>query len=235
MLGDKLLVREYLSSWLEGKQANLRPETWRRYAILCRLHLAPELGKRVLSKLQPADLRTAYTAIGERVSATTVAHRHGVLHFALRDAERVGLVGRNVASLVTPPRRSTGKQKHLSPDDARQLLEAAKGHPLEAFFVLALTSGLRLGELQALRWSDIDTERQRAQVSRTLTTVRGGESIFGPPKTQKSRRTVWLSATACEALETHRLNQTQSAPTCRRRVERIRARIHKRARQAPRQ
>ncbi len=207
LLGDKLLVGAYLSSWLEGKQGDLRPETWRRYNTLCRLHLGPALGRRVLSKLQPADLRAAYASIGRRVSATTVAHCHGVLHVALRDAERLGLVGRNVASLVTPPRRSTGEQRHLGPEDARQLLEAARGHPLEAFFVLALTSGLRLGELQALRWSDIDTERQRVQVSRTLTTVRGGEPLFGQPKTQKSRRTVWLSATACEALETHRLNQ----------------------------
>ena len=70
-----------------------------------------------------------------------------------------------------------------------------------------LTSGLRLGELQALRWTDLDTQRQRVHVSRTLTAMVDGVPVFGEPKTQKSRRTVWLSAPAFEALERHRVDQ----------------------------
>ncbi len=204
---ERTTVAAYLATWLESKKGNLRAETWRRYEDMVRLHLVPQLGRNALVKLQPADLREAYDAIAKNVSGTTVHHCHGVLHVALRDAEREGLVSRNVASLVTAPRRTTGEQRYLGPAEARQLLDAAKGHALEAFFVLALTSGLRLGELQALRWTDLELQRQRVRVTRTLTTMRGGEPTFGPPKTQKSRRTVWLTAGACEALERYQAHQ----------------------------
>jgi integrase len=78
---------------------------------------------------------------------------------------------------------------------------------LEALFVVALTAGLRVGELQALRWRDVDTERQRLRVSATLTAIEDGAPVFGEPKTQHSRRTVWLSGTAAHALDRHRSKQ----------------------------
>jgi integrase len=108
---------------------------------------------------------------------------------------------------VTPPRRTTAGQRFLGPDEAKQVLEAARGHGFEALFVLAVTAGLRLGELQALRWTDLDLKRQQVRITRTLTKITKGEPTFGAPKTQKSRRTVWLSTTAVNALEKHRLEQ----------------------------
>lgn len=204
-ISERLTTGAYFESWLTAKSAALTPESLRRYRG--RLEkLAPHIGKVRLAKLQPSDLRDAYAAIGKNVSPTTVQLCHGVVHSALRDAEREGLVARNVASLVTPPRRSTKEHRSLNPADARELLAAAKGEPLEAFWTLAVTTGLRLGELQALRWSDLDLERRRLQVRRTLAV--DGKPIFGASSSKKNHsRTVWLSDGAVTALEAHRERQ----------------------------
>jgi integrase len=202
---ERLTVATYLESWLNGKRATLAPESVRRYEGRI-ARLIPHIGKVKLAKLQPTALRTAYAAIGAEVSTTTVQLSHGVLHTALRDAERDGLVGRNVAGLVTPPRRDTREFRALRPDDAKALLTAAQGEPLEAFWTMAVTTGLRLGELQALKWGDLDLGRRRVQVRRTLAV--DGKPIFSATSTKKNHnRTVWLARAAVDALEAHRERQ----------------------------
>ena len=185
---ERLTTAAYLESWLNGKKATLTPESARRYKG--RLgRLLPYIGAVKLAKLQPASLRAAYAAIGQEVSSTSVQLAHGVLHTALRDAERDGLVARNVAGLVTPPRRDTREFRSLRPDDARALLAAAHGEPLEAFITVAVTTGLRLGELQALKWGDVDLGRRRLNVRRTLAV--DGQPIFSPTSAKKNHnRTV---------------------------------------------
>ena len=166
------------------------------------------MGSKRLARLTIEDVRALYAGLARRgLSGTTCQHAHGVLHAALQDALRWGLVARNVASLVTAPRRSTSEMRFLGPDDARALLAAAKGEPLEALFVVALTAGLREGEAQALRWQHVDLDRGRVRVVATLTAVEDGEPIYGEPKTQHSRRTVWLSDGTVSALERHHVAQ----------------------------
>lgn len=144
---------------------------------------------------------------GRRVSGSTTHHCHSVLHAALQDALRWGLVARNVSTLIKAPRRSTGEMKFLGPEAARKLLDAVKGEPMEALFTVALTCGLREGEMQALRWSEVELGKQRLRVTATLAGVREGVPVFGEPKTKHARRTVWLSGIATEALERHQIEQ----------------------------
>ena len=191
---ERLTVNAYFDQWLEGRKATLAPESHRRY--VGRLdRLRPHIGHHKLVKLQPEHLEAAYTALGREVSGTTVALSHGTLHTALRDAMKRGKVSRNVASLVDAPRRSTKEFRALSPADARDLLAAAKDDPLEAFYTLALTTGARLGELQAVQWADFDAKRARLQIRRTLAV--DGKPIFSATTAKKNHnRTVWLSASA---------------------------------------
>jgi integrase len=90
----------------------------------------------------------------------------------------------------------------LSAEQVKVLFEAAKGDRLEALYVLAVTTGLRQGELLGLKWDDIDLEAGTLRVRRTLTTAKGGP-VLSAPKTKGSRRTVRLSRTALEALRSH--------------------------------
>jgi integrase len=90
----------------------------------------------------------------------------------------------------------------LTPEQVKQLFEAARGDRLEALYVLAVTTGLRQGELLGLKWDDVDMEARTLQVRRTLMTAKGGP-VLSAPKTKGSRRTVKLSQTALEALRSH--------------------------------
>ena len=121
---------------------------------------------------------------------------------ALKQAVRWGLVLRNVADDVDPPKVHKKEVRPLSNEQARKLLDTAQGDRLEALYVVAVQSGLRQGELLALRWEDVDLEARTLQVRRTLTR-NGGKLAVGPTKTSKGRCTVKLTQDATEALRRH--------------------------------
>jgi integrase len=206
---ERLTVGAFLQQWLDGK-ANLREESRRRYDDSIRLHINPILGRKVLSKLTPADLLACYAALRERgLSGTTVQHAHGVLHAALQDATRWSYVVRNVADLIQAPKRTTPEMRTLDAEETARLLIAAQGDPLEAFYTAALTCGLRLGELLALRWRHVDLDRRRLRVVATLQAVKDGEPVLSEPKTARSRREVYLSEIAIDSLRRHRTVQVE--------------------------
>lgn len=207
---ERQTLAAFLAQWLEAVKPTLRPESFRRYEDLCRIHIIPELGSIRLARLTPQQVQAAYSRRLEAgLSGTSVQLLHGVIHKALDQAMRWGLVPRNVADLVTAPRRSTPEMRTLSPEEAGALLEAAGGHRLEALYVLAVTCGLRLGELQALRWRDVDLDGARLRVTATYQGMADGKLLLAEPKTARSRREVHLSALAVAALRRHHLAQLQ--------------------------
>lgn len=207
---ERRTLGAFLAEWLEAKRPALRPESYRRYRESCELHLVPELGRVPLTRLTPVEVQTAYARLRVKgLSGTTLQLIHGVLHKALSDAMRWNMVTRNVSNLVDAPRRTTPEMRTLTPEEASRLLAAAQGDALEAFYVLALTSGLRLGELQALRWQDVDLERRRLQVVATYQGNADGEPVFAEPKTDGSRRTVHLTEMAGRALRVYRTHQRE--------------------------
>ncbi len=207
LVGERQSVRQYLEAWLESVQPSLRPRTLRRYEEYVRLHAIPELGRLPLSRLTPHHLQRLYAGrLDAGLSQTTVAHRHAVLHRARGQATRWGLTARNVADLVTPPRIVRHDMQALSPEQARAFLAAAREERLEALYAVALTTGMRQGELLALRWRDVDLEGGRLQVVATLQRTRDGFT-FAEPKTGHSRRQVGLTEAAIVSLREHRSKQ----------------------------
>lgn len=133
-----------------------------------------------------------------------------VLHKALKDAVRWGLIARNVCDLVSPPRRAHFEMKPLTKEQAQQLLTALHGHNMEALFVLALTIGMRRGEILALKWQDIDFDQKTLQVRRIFTRSKGQRYVLAEPKTEKSRRSVILPSITVDLLKQHRITQQQA-------------------------
>lgn len=151
VLGAGQTVAEYLDSWLQVTQQTIRPRTWRRRSEYVRLHLGPALGRYPLAKLSPQHVQAFYASkLEEGLSSTTVRHLHAELHRALKSALRLGLVQRNVTEMVDPPRMEHREMATLSREQARTLLAAAKGNRFEALYVLAVSTGMRQGELLAL-------------------------------------------------------------------------------------
>jgi integrase len=204
---DRLTVEGYLADWLVAVEPTLKPRTFGRYRTLLTLHAMPFIGRTRLVRLTPGDLRTLYAerqAAG--LSPTTIRQLHAILHHALKQAMRDGVVARNVADLVSAPRAAEHEMQTLSPEQARAFLAAASGERLEALYVLALSTGMRQGELLALRWKDVDLEAGALQVQATLQRTKDGFR-FDSPKTAGSRRRISLTATASEALRRHRAAQ----------------------------
>jgi integrase len=134
---------------------------------------------------------------------------HTTLHKALKQAVADGLIPRNVTEAVKAPRPVKKEMKPLSHVQARTLLEAARGERLEALYALALTTGMRQGELLGLKWEDIDLEAGILHVRRTLSTATGGGIRFGAPKTSRSRRSIRLPELALSSLKRHRRSQLE--------------------------
>ena len=121
-----------------------------------------------------------------------------MLSSALNQAVRWRLIERNVCKDVTPPRVPPPEIQPLSLEEANHFLAAAEGDKFEALYVLALNSGMRLGELGGLFWSDIDLPRRVLHVQRSLITSRGVQTLEAP-KTPGSRRNISLTARAVDA------------------------------------
>lgn len=131
---------------------------------------------------------------------------HGVLHRALKDAERMGLVQRNVTQQVRAPRRNSVEVESMTEDQANVFLVAAQGDRWEALYVLALTTGMREGELLGLRWNDVNLDGKYLQV-RVAVQEAGQGYVLAEPKTAHSRRRISLTPLAVEALRAHRVRQ----------------------------
>jgi integrase len=209
-------IKQFLDDWLENShKQNVRPRSHERYEQIVRLHILPSLGKVPLQKLAPQQLKKLYAdKLKEGLSAITVTAIHNLLHRALDDAVRWDLLARNVCDRVSPPRKEHREITPLSVEQIHLLLEAARGHPQEALFVLALHTGMRRGELLGLKWQDISFTEGTLQVRRILNRVptkmvkEGGQRyIETEPKTKKSRRNIFLTESALDALKQHQDRQ----------------------------
>ena len=200
-IGGKETVATYLDAWLNGTQSTLRSRSFASYSQIVRDHLKPRIGRIPLGRLQPQQLQGLYQELlASGLSAKTVRNVHVTIHRALEQALRWRLIRVNIADLVDPPRQQRKEMQALSPDEARQVLAAAKGDDLEALWWLALTAGLRQGELLALRWPDVNVEGGSVRVVASLVRLPGQEPRLEEPKSQRSRRRVELSVGALEAL-----------------------------------
>ena len=208
--GGPKTVGAFLTSWLEDSvRGSVRKSTYDRNESLCRVHLIPALGRKKLKTLGAADVAGFYRSrLDSGCSAASVHKMHETLHKALKQAVRWGYMTKNPADDVDPPKVHTEEVTPLTRGEARRLLQTVRGDRLEALYVTALHTGLRQGELLALRWDDVDLEGRTLQVRRTLTRDRGKLDV-GPTKTAKGRRTVKLTRDAAEALRDHLTRQLE--------------------------
>ncbi len=203
-------VDQFLTRWLaDVVRPGKAPKTHASYEEIVRLHLIPGLGRYRLDQLTPqhvaAMLRIKQDA---GFSPRRVHHMRAVLRAALNQAIKWGLVGRNVAALTEPVRQAPRTVKPFTPEEARAVLVAARGHRLEALVAVALSLGLRQGEVLALMWGDLDLDGPRPTIAiqRSLQRV-DGHLILKGTKTEKSRRTLPLPAFVAAILREHRDRQ----------------------------
>jgi len=191
----RITLGEWLGDWLNGYvKTNCSPRTLDGYHTIIRRHLIPNLGMIPLSQVQPQHIQQYYAhalsepgSDGKGLSARSVLHIHRVLFQALHYAIRQGLLIRNPAQLVDPPRAKKPKMKTLIPQEVSMLLNIAQDTRYYPIICTAVKTGLRQAELLGLRWRDLDLPLASLPVTQVLY-KRKGVCQFKEPKTGHSRR-----------------------------------------------
>ena len=197
-----------LDRWLEeSERMDLSPTTMRTYRAHVEQIIRPRLGKIVLTRLTPKHLDDLYRRMkDEGRSPKTIRNYHAIISSALHQGVRWEWVRENVAEKAKPPRVSQRRITAPSVEAVRSVIEAAEERDprLAPLLMLAALTGMRRGELCALRWNDVDFERGELDVWRSLVVVPGG---VAEKSTKTDRfRMVALDDIGLALLMRHRVN-----------------------------
>ena len=224
----KLTVKDYLAGWLKEKSRQVKPRTAELYGYLIEAHIVPSVGRIQLSKLTPVQVQgmlgniceKAASEVGKRnknasdaapetqggAGVRTANQCRTVLFSALKQAVRWQLIARNPVEAVDPLKTHKKELTLWTMPEAARFLDTARPHRLYALFYLALSTGMRRGELLGMRWADI--EGATIHVRQSLNII-DNKIAFGVPKTDKGKRRVAISPDVLETLARHR--QLQAA------------------------
>lgn len=210
---DEYTVATWLRTWYElYAKPNVRTATANRYQLIIEQYTVPRIGSIKLKKLTTRHLQKLYKELLESgrihvgknqdkgLSTTTVYSVHLMLHTALERAVKERLIPRNPCEDCIVPKPRKLDMKILPPEHMKAYLEAAEQRGLLPMFYLELVSGLRKGELVALRWDDLNIQQRTISVSRQYVRNPDGSLELTRPKTENSVRLVSIPQAAVELL-----------------------------------
>ncbi|MDQ0417986.1 integrase [Croceifilum oryzae] len=216
---SKISFKEFLSTWLTNyAQTNCAPRTFEEYQFIAMEHVSPELGNITMDNLKPMHFQNYYfkkLTKGRKdgtggLSARSVLAHHRLIHQALEFAVKLQVLKVNPAKSATPPRSEKKEFNVLTKEDIYTLLEGAKGKYFYESVFLAITTGMRRGEIFALRWCDVDFSNQTFAIRQTIQRLKGkGLVIRKATKTHGSRRSIAVSNAVIEMLKVQLEKQAQ--------------------------
>ena len=206
-------VRARVDQWEAAGDISARSA--QRYRELVENQIVPHLGHKTLQKLRPLDIEGWHTTLrnGGRVrgkggvAPRTIGHAHRVLSKALSDAARNEIVSRNVAANEGAPKVKDADVAIVR--DVPDLVAKLRGWRLYVPAMVALFTGMRLGEVLALRWSRVDLDAKVIQVREALERTKAFGVRFKPPKSKAGRRDITLPDVLVDVLREHRKGQLE--------------------------
>lgn len=218
---EKIILQDWFYTWLfEYRKQDLKPKSFDRYFNIYKKYISnSSIGKIKLCDLKTTHLQIYYNELEKNeVSGNTIKQINTKLKTCLEEAKRQQYIQQNWCKLVKLPRVESNEEvKVLTEKEQFMFLQEIKGHELEMFFIVALGTGLRRGELQGLKWSDINFKTNELTVQRTLQkvpiheddkTVRY-EIIEQSPKTKNSIRTIPVPEPIMKKLKEHKKKQNE--------------------------
>ena len=171
---SKTTLAEFLDRWEGWAATQVSAKTLERYKDLLTHHVRPHLGGRAIQKLRTVDFAELYGKLqspkpeGAGLAPRTVGHVHRLMHRVMGHAVKWSIVGSNPVTAGEPPRVQRTEIEILAPDQIRAVLDALRGRPLYPVAIIGLATGMRRGEIVAVRWSDIDLDGGKIRVERSL-------------------------------------------------------------------
>ena len=206
--GTQITLERFMEGWLNGKKISRRPGTVHSYRRIAERDILPMMGRMRLKDILPGHVNQLYgNMTAEGKGARTIQLVHVVLHCVLEQAVRENILGRNPLDAVERPRVETAEFQILNEEQVRQFMIFASDSPYASLFHLALTSGMRKGELLGLKWTDVNWDRCILNVHRQLQTVPGQGYCLVAPKTKAGHRQIKLGQGTMVQLEAHRKEQ----------------------------
>jgi integrase len=210
-------VSEFLERWeRDWASHNLSPKTLERASELLAAKVRPRIGAVRLQKLRPAHCAELYAKLlkegavdGSGLAARTVGQVHRILHRAFGHAMKWGIITTNPCAAVEPPAITTKEIEILTEDQVTEVLNKLKGRPMYMLAAVGLSTGLRRGELLALRWKDVNLDTGVLQVERSLEQTKAGLR-FKEPKTKHGRRQVAVPGSVIAGLKHLRREQQET-------------------------
>lgn len=195
----KMTVCQYFDEWLDG--LTLASSSIERYESNIRVHIKPDLGHIRLANLTALQLEAFYKERRQTLSSTSVRQLHAIVGKALSRAVKLGMIARNPArDIEMTPKDRQNEVRYLTPEEKARFLSAAKRSTYYPMIVVALGTGMRLSELRALRWKDVDLDAAFIQVRRSADRH---NKMVDRVKTKTSRRTIALPPILVELLKSH--------------------------------
>jgi integrase len=211
---SKLTLAEFLDRWEAWAATQVSAKTLERYAELTAHHIRPHLGASRIQRLKTVNLAELYGKLqkpkpdGAGLAPRTIGHVHRLLHRVFSHAVKWGVVITNPVAAAEPPRVQRTEIEILAPDQIKVVLQALRGRRLYGVALTGLATGMRRGEIVALRWGDIELAAGKIRVERSLEQTNAGLT-FKEPKTRAGRRTVSIPSSVVAELQNHWREQQQ--------------------------
>jgi integrase len=194
--GRNQTLSEYLDEWIAVKKNVVRPKTVFQYQRLINLYISTALGKMKLKDLNLRVINRFYDGlVSKGVGLSNIGYAHRVLHGALEQAVKNGVLGRNPAHGAIVPKMRPKEMRILNEQQVGLFLVSASQSRYRALYHLAVTTGMRFSELRGLAWSDVDWIKGTITVNKQIQDVPRLGSLSGPTKTHSGNRTILLGET----------------------------------------
>jgi integrase len=205
---SKTTLSEFIDRWAAWAATQVSAKTLERYKELAAHHIRPQLGAARIQRLKPVNFAELYGKLqspkpdGAGLAARTVGHVHRLLHQIFQQARVWEVVTTNPVELARPPKVVAKEIEILAPDQIKTVLHSLRGRSLYPVAVIGLATGMRRGEIVALRWRDIDLDGGKIRVERSLEQTAAG-LVFKEPKTNAGRRTIGIPTSVVTELREH--------------------------------
>ena len=206
---SKETLARFMASWLEDYAAtHTTPKTLMGYKGNVRRYIVPVLGGVPIQNLTPRHVQKLHRSMLDKgLSNQSVVLAHGVLSEALKHAVAWGVIPKNPAASVSPPRPKKKEVDVWDEDTIQRFIEVSKESPFHDALMLALYTGMRRSEIAGLKWEAVDFSASMIRVTSTLQRITGHGLLAGPPKRQTSRRALDIGQPAVDLLHVTRGRQ----------------------------
>lgn len=207
---QKITVKSWYKTWMEEYKVNtVKKGTIKVYKQTFSKYIEPEIGKKKIKDIRPEHIQRLYNKLSLKIRLSTLNSVAEVLSGMFRQAEKNGIIKKNPVALATQPREKQKKERRvLSAEEQKTFLKYAKGQPSGDLFEVALSTGMRAGELCGLEWSDLDFSKGIIHVTGTLVYFEGNY-FKDTPKTVTSRRDIPMLDNVCKILKERRKEQIE--------------------------